>query len=230
MTQSAANNCYVYTYAYPDSGVVFYVGMGKNKRDREHLSLVRRRKANLKNNILNKICASGQEPIVTRIIDNIDRELAAFIEIEFIAKYGRIDMGTGPLANMTNGGEWNDYWSGRKRDVATMQKMAEARAKVPHGMLGKKHSESAKAKMSAVAMGRTAWNKGKVTPPEVRKKQSLKRLGRPPANKGLPRPESMKEACRLANSVRVSCIHCKKDGAIRAMIRWHMDNCKKRVV
>ncbi len=230
MISTTENNCYVYTYAYPDNGVVFYVGMGKNKRDREHLAAVRRKKPSIKNSILNKILASGSEPVITRIIENIDRELAALIEIEYIAKYGRIDAGTGPLANMTSGGEWSDYWSGRKRDAATIQKMAVARAKVPHGMLGKKHTPESLIKMSAASRGRPAWNKGKITPLEVRKKQSLRRMGKPPANKGLPRPESMKEACRLANIVRVSCVYCQKEGAIRAMIRWHMDNCKKRVV
>ena len=109
-----------------------------------------------------------------------------------------------------------------------MQKMAEARAKVPHGMLDKKHSAESKAKMSQKAKGRVAWNKGIATPVEVRKKQSLKRLGKSPANKGLPCPESTKEACKLANNVKVSCIYCQKEGAIRAMIRYHMNNCKSK--
>lgn len=99
------NRYYVYTYSYPD-GTPFYVGKGCGKRYLIHL-----REAELERNlnswnirVINKLLRHDEEPIIEKVIENIDEELALFIEEEMIAKYGRRSNGTGILTNHMPGG------------------------------------------------------------------------------------------------------------------------------
>lgn len=101
-------------------------------------------------------------------------------EIELIKKYGRSDLGTGPLVNMTEGGDGNKYWLGKKLTEATKQKMSSVK-------LGKTYSKESRQKMSQAQTGKTRSNEhrknisisktGKIIPDEIRKKisETLKR-------------------------------------------------------
>lgn len=101
---------YVYMYMDPRPSknlMPIYVGKGTAANDRaqdhwERPSLCRNR---LLKRTLDKIRAAGLEPVIT-IVDEFDDESDAFaFEVELIAKYGRRDLGTGPLCNLTKGGE-----------------------------------------------------------------------------------------------------------------------------
>jgi hypothetical protein len=72
--------------------------------------------------------------------------------------FGRKDMGTGILRNMTNGGD---------------------------GVSGLQHTEDAKRRMSQAKKGRPSWNKGIPQTAEHLAKLSVARKGK---NKGVPRP------------------------------------------
>jgi len=120
------NRFYVYTYNYPD-GTPFYVGKGTNTRINHHLLDAKAgRKLNSYNiRVIRKLLSEGKEPIVSKIIDNVDEELAFLVEQEFISKYGRKNDGSGILTNNTNGGEGTFGAKGIKRtpeQIAAMKK------------------------------------------------------------------------------------------------------------
>jgi hypothetical protein len=81
------NIYYVYQYLREDQ-TPYYIGKGKDNRILE------------KHNV-------GIPPTnrIVKIAENLCEKEAFDLEIELIAKYGRKDLGTGILRNMTNGGE-----------------------------------------------------------------------------------------------------------------------------
>src|ERR1039458_5353010 len=98
-----------YTYIYKDPSrdyygkpEPFYVGKGSGKRSRVHFQrtdyceFVHR---------LQKLKRNGIEPIITKIIVGANEEFALGIETMLIKRIGRKDLGTGPLLNLTNGGD-----------------------------------------------------------------------------------------------------------------------------
>ena len=87
---------YVYRHIRLDKNEPFYIGIAKT--DRRLISKQNRNKH--WHNIVNKC---GYEAEI--LIDDLTWDEACKKEIEFIALYGRIDMGTGSLVNLTDGGE-----------------------------------------------------------------------------------------------------------------------------
>jgi hypothetical protein len=68
----------------------------------------------------------------------------------YIRHYGRIDIGTGILRNLTDGGEGT---SGRKASLETRQKISQA-TKGNKKWLGRRHTPEARAKMSRTKTGK----------------------------------------------------------------------------
>lgn len=100
-----------YVYVYKDlNGSPFYVGKGSGKRWKGHICEAIKGKDNLKCEKIREILDSGNTPIIEKLIENIDDELALLIEQEYILKFGRIDIGTGILTNMTSGGDGPPKW------------------------------------------------------------------------------------------------------------------------
>jgi hypothetical protein len=99
---------YVYVYRYPN-GVPFYIGEGSGKRAWYHLNEALKSssvdKKVMKLSIIRKIVASGYDPIIEIIHSNLLESDAFELEEFLITEIGRRDLNTGPLANMTNGGE-----------------------------------------------------------------------------------------------------------------------------
>lgn len=96
MTPLGQNDWIVYRHIRLDKNIPFYIGIGKdinrpyNKKDR----------SNFWKSIIGKT-----EYTVEILFDNLTKEEAINKEIEFINLYGRIDLKTGYLCNMTCGGE-----------------------------------------------------------------------------------------------------------------------------
>lgn len=86
----------VYLHKRKDNKEVFYVGIGKTER--------RAYRVDQRNRYWRNIYKKHGH-IVEIIFDNISWEEACRREIDLILKYGRKDLGTGNLCNMTAGGE-----------------------------------------------------------------------------------------------------------------------------
>ena len=152
----------IYTYLYkdPKTNVPIYIGKGTNERAWDHLVS----KSHL-GNLLRKRIREGYEihPIINF---EVDEQTALFMEEVWIEQYGRLDIKTGTLLNLTNGGEGT---SGRKHTEETKRKIGEANAKslLGHyptqetiekrrvGQTGKKRTDASKELMSQKALGKS---------------------------------------------------------------------------
>jgi predicted XRE-type DNA-binding protein len=106
------NNYYIYIYldprksgryCYDDVCFTFepiYVGKGKNGRWKEI-----NRRTNVFKNKINKIKKSGLEPVIFKLYENLNEDQSFEKEIQLINEIGRIDLKTGTLVNMTDGGD-----------------------------------------------------------------------------------------------------------------------------
>ncbi len=130
-----SSSFYVYELYNPLNGELFYVGKGTKRnvkntdnqyyRLKEHIRDTRYYKKGKfgktrKYTMIAKILDAGKEPIIKIVFESSSEIDVRDKEIELIAHYGRLDTGTGPLVNHTNGGE---------------------------GMLGYKHTDSHKNKL-----------------------------------------------------------------------------------
>lgn len=89
---------YVYRHIRLDTNQVFYVGIGSSANYKRAKSKLDR------NNHWNHIIGKTDYKIDI-LLDELTKEEAIAKEIEFIAIYGRRDLGLGTLCNLTDGGE-----------------------------------------------------------------------------------------------------------------------------
>lgn len=132
-----------YTYVYFDvqRQEPFYVGKGKNARAWDHLKSEKRSEFIHR---LRKMIRNSNNPRIS-IYAGFDNELSSLVEMELISKYGRKDLGLGPLLNLTDGGEGA---AGRKASDAHRANMSKAKK-------GQKYSEEASKNYRAASIGRT---------------------------------------------------------------------------
>jgi hypothetical protein len=93
---------YTYLYFDPSRNEPIYIGKGCGKRLFKHLN---RKDNHPFTNRLKKMGREGVTPIITKLCDGVDAELALLVEMEAISKFGRKDLLLGPLLNLTDGGE-----------------------------------------------------------------------------------------------------------------------------
>ena len=208
-------DCYVYMYADPSQGLPFYVGMGVGSRYTHHLRRGKLPKSSRDTRTVykvRKLIKAGIEPLVIIVRDNLSREQAITLEIALVAAIGRLDLGTGPLTNLTAGGEGatglrqsvaaklavstrqlgNTTRKGVKLSQETRNKMAAAKAYT---------SDESRARMSAAKAGMT-WDK------VVAKQRMASLVGKP--------------------QVKIECVHCGKECSPATVSRWHNENCKTK--
>lgn len=169
-----------YIYAYLDTRIMgtftyenytfnfepFYIGKGFGNRLYQHLKLLEESNP-FKNAIIKKIYKENKEPIIIKIIDNIQNEQKAFIlERDIINCIGRRDKNLGPLTNLTDGGEGA---SGLIFTKEQRKKMGLRKKKLFLGsgnpFYGKHHTIDAKKRISNIHKGKllTDEHKKKIT-------------------------------------------------------------------
>lgn len=108
-----------YVYAYLDprksgkyrygeccfTNVPFYIGKGHGRRKLRHLSDAKHGKRDHKHNIIKQILREGLEPIIIEVKSNLTEKESFDLEQYLISNIGRYDLKTGPLANLTDGGD-----------------------------------------------------------------------------------------------------------------------------
>lgn len=148
---------YVYAH-YRPNGEIFYIGKGYGKRawskDRD-------------NPYWHSIVKKHGDFVVEIIHDCLVEDFAFMLEMNYIACYGRKDLGGGPLANMTDGGDGGT--SGAIQSKETRRKKSLA-------LMGKPRTEETKLKISQALMG----NKnclGHYPSKESKEKMSLAQMG-----------------------------------------------------
>ena len=132
----------VYRHRRLDTFEVFYVGIGKTQK-RPHSKLNRNK---WWTNITNKTEYTSEI-----LYSDISWEDACELEKFLISEYGRMDLRTGKLVNLTDGGEGT---LGVIFSEKTRTKMSEAKKGKPSHNYGKKASKEAREKMSISATGR----------------------------------------------------------------------------
>jgi len=89
------NNKVVYFHIRKDTGVIFYVGIGNGQRPYDTSN---------RNKIWRSI-TSRSDYLVKIVHENVSWDEACKLEEHYIHEFGRIDLNTGTLANMTSGGD-----------------------------------------------------------------------------------------------------------------------------
>ena len=205
-----------YTYVYKDplkNMEPFYVGKGNGKRLYRHLS---RKDKHPLTQRLQKMLREGNKPDIEII--NVTCENTAFrLEMFLINQYGRKDLGTGPLLNLTDGGEGGNGKCGLDHPM----KKIENKEKLRIAQLGSNNS----------MYDRTPWNKGIPQSKEAKDINIKTHIGKSYA---LGCSHSEESKIKQHNSMigrpqpKVTCPHCGKIGGSGAMHQWHFENCKNR--
>lgn len=192
-----------YTYAYlREDGSPYYVGKGRGDRV---LSV---------NRCFKPPCLDR----VALLRENMSEKNALDHEIEMIKAWGRKDLGTGMLRNLTDGGEGI---SGYKLSDETKAKMSlakqnisdETRAKLRFAKLGKRLSEEHKSNMRLA-------NLGKKLTDETKAKMSLARIGKI----GRKHTEESKAKMSLAKKGKIFSKEHKAKMSLAQIARYQKNN------
>ena len=153
---------YVYRHIRLDKNEPFYIGIGSD------MTYKRANEKTRRSQLWNRIIAKSDYDVEI-LVDDITFDYAKLKEIEFIKLYGRIDLGNGTLANLTDGGD------GLINRIFT----PEHRKKLSLSQVGKEKSEETKDKLRKYRIGIP-------NTPEARRKISK-------ANKGRKNSEALME-------------------------------------
>lgn len=157
----------VYQHKKKDTGELFYIGIGNNKR--RSTSIFKR--SQLWHNTVNK---HGLNVEITH--SDICWEEACCIEQYLISFYGRRDLGTGILINMTDGG---DGRYGAKISEETRIKMSDSHKGKPAPRKGCKNSNETREKIRQYFLIHGSPNKDRPKTEEHKRKisETLKKRG-----------------------------------------------------
>jgi hypothetical protein len=191
---------YLYRHIRLDKNEPFYIGIGNDESYRR--STIKANRNTYWKNIINKTSYR-----IEILLDNLTWQEACKKEIEFILLYGRKDLGTGSLVNMTSGG---DGTPGIKRSEEYILKLSERQKDGKAYWYGKKHSEETIRKMSDS-------KKGKSTSEQTREKLRLTSTGCKNAWFGKSTPISKRVIDTQTNIIYESITDCEKNTSYRKL-------------
>jgi hypothetical protein len=157
----------LYRHIRLDKDEPFYIGIGKD----ESRAYSKRNRTKHWHNITNK----GYD--IEILFDDLSYDEAKLKEIEFIKLYGRIDLGTGILCNMTDGGDGSNGFKHSKEALIKIGEKSKGRIKTPEqiekwrsnmnfkrspeltekirqSLIGKKHTEERKENQRKLRLGK----------------------------------------------------------------------------
>ena len=152
------NNWYVYRHIRLDKNEPFYIGIG-NKKNYARAYQIR---PDRRNSIWYKIFLKTEIKIEI-ILDGLTKTQASAKEQDFIKLYGRIDLGSGVLCNMTDGGD--GVWNCLRSD--------ETKEKIRQSKIGDKNPNFGKTPSKETLLKRIEALTGQKRSEEVKHKQSL---------------------------------------------------------
>jgi len=155
---------YVYRHIRLDKKEPFYIGIGNDSDGKYSRANRKTYRSELWTRIITKT-----EYRVEILEDDLTWEEAQEKEMWWIRFYGRIDLKTGPLANLTDGGDGMVGWKPTQETLDLLSSVRKGRVFLPKGW---KMSEEQRNKMSKARMGKEPWIKGKKMSEEQRKKVS----------------------------------------------------------
>lgn len=110
---------FLYRHIRLDTNQVFYIGVGRKRKHRSHkYQYWRLYEHSNRNEFWNNIVAKTEYETEV-ILETNDRDFLQEKEKEFIALYGRKDLGKGTLVNLTDGGDWVTCLSAYSRNKMT---------------------------------------------------------------------------------------------------------------
>ena len=130
---------YLYRHIRLDKNEPFYIGIGKSDN-----GLFKRSKQRTKRSQFWKNIASKTKYKIEIVMEDDSESFIKYKEKEFISLYGRLDLGTGTLVNLTDGGDGGVKWKPTKEQLL---KMSESRMSDKNGFFNKTHTEETKSKM-----------------------------------------------------------------------------------
>jgi len=190
------SNCYVYVfldnmkkgnYKYNKFNLSFdyqpyYVGISNSdsihKRERVHIKYTKIGKDvcnnNYKKNIIRRILKNGQEPIYVRVFENLSLYEPRKLEKDLIKEIGNRYDNSGPLVNISSGGEGGDTFTNNPRKEEIREKHRQNAIGEKNNMYGRPLEENPShlAKLSG-----KHWNKGRSASNELKEKLSDMRKG-----------------------------------------------------
>jgi len=149
------NRYYLYRHIRPDNNEVFYIGIGTKPISNTNHPYSRSKTKKGRNKIWKTIVERNKDYIIEIIIESNDYDFVKEKEKEFIALYGRKDLGKGTLCNLTDGGD------GLLGTIRT-EKWKDTISKANKGntwLIGYKHTEEARKNMSISAKKRGVSDK-----------------------------------------------------------------------
>lgn len=113
---------YLYRHIRLDKNIPFYIGFGTKPSMCNNYYDEYKRAFSKQRNGFWKIIASKSDYSVEIIYEDDDKEIVLRKEIEFIKLYGRINIWTGTLVNLSAGGIYRHEWSCASRKKASASK------------------------------------------------------------------------------------------------------------